>query len=786
MAENVKTRILLRSDIASAWTAANPVLLKGEVGIEYNPAVAPAEGHVIKIKIGDGTTAWNALGYVADYDASIAAINAQITTLNGADDVNGSVSQKIKAAIDGLASVYQKKLPEGAATGKYLTADAGGNLIWKAVADPTWANITGNIADNAALVAEFAKKQNVISETNKLGAALVEETGEKKFVSQAEKEKIAKIDTIETSLGNKVDREEGKSLIDVTDITKLAGIAEGAQVNVIEGIQVDGVDVAVGEGKKVNITGLATDASLNAAVERIATIEGKEAGWDNKYTKAETDALLNAKANAENVYAKSEVYTKSEVDGKIAEIHKWSYSIVNEVPTVETAEEFVIYLVKDEHNDYKEYIKVNTGTTEAPAYVIEQLGDFHVDLSNYYTKEEVNTELAKKQDKLTAGDGVVIDENNKISINVPAATKVYQVEVAAGAEHLNAINTAVGENVKNAGDVAIVKEAIGDTTQKQYCAYVFDGENWVAMDGNYNAENVYFAEDLIYTKQIGELPAVPASGAATLSAKGKNIKTVLSSILAQRKQPSVTNPAVTLNGQQSNSENEIGTTITVSGKTLSASLSAGSYTYGPATGVTATAWSTKVSYTQGKTGEIATGETSSLPYEYNFQLGTDGNTVAVKFEATATHSAGAVAKDNLGDDSNPVKQVAAGTKTQTSTATYSSYRKMFYGTRVDATELDSAKIRALTGVKDAPYANNSLLVNIPTGAKRVVIAVPGSREVTSVKDVNDSSAEIISAFEKQTVAVEGAENYTAINYNVYICDYANPATAVNTYKVTIK
>ena len=129
MAENVKTRILLRSDIASAWTAANPVLLKGEVGIEYNPAVAPAEGRVIKIKIGDGTTAWNALGYVADYDASIAAINAQITTLNGADTVTGSVSQKIKAAIDGLADVYQKKLPEGAATGKYLTADGEGNLI---------------------------------------------------------------------------------------------------------------------------------------------------------------------------------------------------------------------------------------------------------------------------------------------------------------------------------------------------------------------------------------------------------------------------------------------------------------------------------------------------------------------------------------------------------------------------------------------------------------------------------------------------------------------------------
>lgn len=785
MAENVKTRILLRSDIASEWARVNPVLLKGEVGIEYNPAVAPSEGRVIKIKIGDGTTAWNALGYVADYDASIAAINRQIATLNGADTVTGSVSQKIKAAIDELANVYQEKLPEGAATGKYLTADTNGNLIWKAVADPTWGNITGNIADNTALTAELNKKQNVISETNKLGAALVEETGEKKFVSQAEKNKIAKIDAIETNLDSKVTKETGKSLVSDEEIAKLANIEAGAQANVIEEIKVNGVKVEP-TAKVVNITGLATDANLNAAIERIVAIENKEDGWDDKYTKAETDALLSAKADAANVYEKNEVYTKSEVDGKIAGIHKWSYSIVNEVPTPETAEEFVIYLVRDEFGDYKEYIKVNTGSAEVPAYVIEQLGDFHVDLSNYYTKEEANAELAKKQNKLTAGDGVVIDENNKISINVPAATKVYQVEIAAGAEHLGAINTAVGENVKNAGDVAIVKEAIGDTTQKQYCAYVFDGENWVAMDGNYNAENVYFAEDLIYTKQIGELPAVPASGAATLSAKGKNIKTVLSSILAQRKQPSVTDPTVRLNGAQSNSENEIGTTITVSGQTLSASLNAGSYTYGPATGVTATAWSTKVSYTQGKTGEIATGETNSLPYAYNFQLGTDGNTVAVKFEATATHGAGAVAKDNLGDDSNPVKQVAAGTKTQTSTATYSSYRKMFYGTRVDATELDSAKIRALTGVEETAYANNSLSVNIPTGAKRVVIAVPGSREVTSVKDVNDSSAEIISAFEKQTVAVEGAENYTAINYNVYICDYANPATAVNTYKVTIE
>ena len=99
--------------------------------------------------------------------------------------------------------------------------------------------------------------------------------------------------------------------------------------------------------------------------------------------------------------------------------------------------------------------------------------------------------------------------------------------------------------------------------------------------------------------------------------------------------------------------------------------------------------------------------------------------------------------------------------------------------------IDSAKIRALTGIKEGAKANNSLSVSIPVGAKRVVIAVPSNRSVTSVKDVNDSSAEIISAFETKTIQVEGAEGYTAVDYKVYICDYANAATAANTYKVTI-
>ncbi len=48
--------------------------------------------------------------------------------------------------------------------------------------------------------------------------------------------------------------------------TKLSGIAAGAQVNVIEGVQVDGVDLTVDANKKVNIS----TAALTTAIENVA------------------------------------------------------------------------------------------------------------------------------------------------------------------------------------------------------------------------------------------------------------------------------------------------------------------------------------------------------------------------------------------------------------------------------------------------------------------------------------------------------------------------------------
>ena len=52
----ITARVQQRRDTAANWTAANPVLLAGEVGWETDTG---------KAKLGNGTTAWTGLAYIS-------------------------------------------------------------------------------------------------------------------------------------------------------------------------------------------------------------------------------------------------------------------------------------------------------------------------------------------------------------------------------------------------------------------------------------------------------------------------------------------------------------------------------------------------------------------------------------------------------------------------------------------------------------------------------------------------------------------------------------------------
>lgn len=317
------------------------------------------------------------------------------------------------------------------------------------------------------------------------------------------------------------------------------------------------------------------------------------------------------------------------------------------------------------------------------------------------------------------------------------------------------------------GDMAVVVREIVPT-KRSYTAYVYDTA-WSAMDGNYSAENVYFDKDLTYTANIGVL-TVPGSGSGTIPASGKNVKEVLASILASEKNPSATAPAVTIGTQTNFGTFEIGTKKNL---VYGATLSAGSYTYGPATGITAKTWeATCTGVTGSKTAASGTFE--------NVVAEATAKTITVK----ATYDAGAIPVTNLGNQ-YPAGQIKAGSASKTSSSLVG-VRYMFWGPMTDASaELNSANIRALAHNKASGTGALSTF-GAGAGAKKVVVAVPAGRKITKVLMPSALNADVTALFVKQgaQVQVQGANAYTATAYDVYVYQPAS-IDAGETYTVTI-
>lgn len=288
------------------------------------------------------------------------------------------------------------------------------------------------------------------------------------------------------------------------------------------------------------------------------------------------------------------------------------------------------------------------------------------------------------------------------------------------------------------------------------------------MDGNYDAENVYFSEDLITTSAVGNITLT--NGQATIAAAGKNLREVFNTIFVKEENPKITKPSLTVTFSQGKAY-EVGNTISTS---YSANFKAGSYSYGPATGITVSSW--EVTDTAGNSASIAAANLGSV-------LITDDLDYAIT--VTANHTAGAVPYTNL-KNQYAAGQIAAGAVTKT-TASMTGYRSGFYGTAVEKKEtLTSADIRALTASGGAMSAGQEVDVNIPVGAYRVMFAYPATLPaVTSIIDVNGLYAQIVNSFTETTVAVEGAKGYDPIDYRVYYMDFANAYDASNVFTFTI-
>ena len=347
--------------------------------------------------------------------------------------------------------------------------------------------------------------------------------------------------------------------------------------------------------------------------------------------------------------------------------------------------------------------------------------------------------------------------------------QVYQADLAEGEDDIAAITRVVGENALFEGDMAIVKSTIGEAVT--YTAYVYNDAKWQAMNGNYNANNVYFDKDLFTTKEIGYITL--QNGSAHIPTTGKNLTDTWEQIFVKEQNPTVTPPAVSFT-QVTTGSFEVGTSVTPS---YDAKMSAGSYSYGPTTGLTAKSWN--VNLRKGNTS-VQNKITAKDTFTAIILADDDSYTI----NAEASYDDAAVPVTNKGK-AYAAGQIKAGKVSKTS-GTISCYRNTFYGTTANKDSLDSPTIRALNKTGKALKAGDSVTIALPVGAVRVVFAYPATlRDITSVKDINGLNAEIVSAFKKETITVAGAGNDAGISYKVFTTEFAAPLESANSYKVTI-
>ena len=459
---------------------------------------------------------------------------------------------------------------------------------------------------------------------------------------------------------------------------------------------------------------------------------------------------------------------KTEWLAAIAKTGHAKFQKVDAVPEAAAAEENVLYLVKNTGtNHYDIYAKIDGA--------MELLDDTTVSLDDYVTGEALAEALSG-----LGGGALYTGTKTDLEAADSAVIEAYF------AQH--------SEVTPKAGDVFLVTTIVDAVTYEK-SSYQYTGTDWEAVTGPVDANKVMLRDDIILAgnySQVGNITK-SANGTATLPAKGKSVADVLTEMLSKRLQPGTpTQPSISGFALTGAKAVEAGTKLAQANYTA-ATLNKGSYQYGPDdTGVVATNWKVERITDQG-TVQVASEDAASLTAGTDnnggagFQIGDQGGEGVVnslKYKLTVTHGAGVTAKDNLGSDSDPAVSIAAGTKTK-ETGAYTPFRNVFYGASTDKPTLDSAAIRALTPT-GKPYAAGTLTINVPAGAQRVAIACDATKTgVTKVINQTAMNADVTATFAKSTVPVEGAEGYTAINYNVWVFEPAVPYENTATLVVTL-
>jgi hypothetical protein len=167
-ATTIRVQMAQRKDTAAGWTAANPILLLGEIGYETDAK---------KFKIGDGTTNWNSLAYLPIPDGSgnlTITGNLEIGT-TGSLTFEGSTANGFETTLAVTDPTADRTITLPDVTGTVVTTGDTGTVTSTMIADGTI--VDGDVNASAAIagtkISPNFGSQNVVTTGTSTAASFI-------------------------------------------------------------------------------------------------------------------------------------------------------------------------------------------------------------------------------------------------------------------------------------------------------------------------------------------------------------------------------------------------------------------------------------------------------------------------------------------------------------------------------------------------------------------------------------------------------------------------------------
>ena len=348
------------------------------------------------------------------------------------------------------------------------------------------------------------------------------------------------------------------------------------------------------------------------------------------------------------------------------------------------------------------------------------------------------------------------------------------------------------------GDFAIIESTFG-TDKVSRTAYIYNIDHWEALDGNYNANNVYFDNDFIITQDIGTFK-VNGEKSSKVSASGKSLNTLLSEMFAKEEGSQKTDPSIKVKSIKprlaEGMDLEVGTKITEVDYTIE--LSHGKYSQGTVADTNGTDYNSSpdcgddfAEYYLYINNEICASsyensDWATLPEKYQFTIDSEATKtyisdihVAIDYIATERYPA-----TNLGNYDSECEKISleSGTKNLVSNMVnldVAGYRKYYYGpiyNKIDPeTALTSELIKGLLN-KSTSNCNNKVTINWRAadyeGIVGYIIAVPSNNNtiINKVSLVSNSNQDITDTYKPYVTSenIRGNGEDAGVLYNVWL------------------